>query len=372
MKIFSENEWDGKPLKYCLILCLCIFLIPQFILADRTISGIKNSDPQLKKEEIELAEEYQDIISQIEKISNDYQEYFSKIDNKYAKKYKEVLIKILLKINHGKYCGQVDYLLDDLNRFTQELNVREQSLKNQQDQKKFYRLVRNLRSQINLLAEYLKEDISERFAADKESLKNIEEYLKKQRDANNAYDDYLKKIYQLQTELLVRLQLEGDEINYLVYDDKKQIFNIENVEEIIQVLENFDYSEYIETFKALDKLEEAEKLKALTKIITAPQPPKVKVVVPEVKVLPGLDEFPPPPKPNDPESRTVINIHDSGEIEYSKTFSSSVKVGSKAIPIYINNQIGDLKITGWGKNKVDVSFEIEVLTQDKLSALSMI
>ena len=174
MKIFSENEWDGKPLKYCLILCLCIFLIPQFILADRTISGIKNSDPQLKKEEIELAEEYQDIISQIEKISNDYQEYFSKIDNKYAKKYKEVLIKILLKINHGKYCGQVDYLLDDLNRFTQELNVREQSLKNQQDQKKFYRLVRNLRSQINLLAEYLKEDISERFAADKESLKNIE------------------------------------------------------------------------------------------------------------------------------------------------------------------------------------------------------
>lgn len=399
VRYLRKDVWDGSVIKlsyFSLVLFVVVLFIPKLSTAEDKYVIAQPSERQairayvLDRDEIELAEEFHDIISQLEKIANDYQEYFEVIDNKYARKYQRVLIKILLKIDQGKYNGKIDYLYDDLTNFEKELALRERELKNNPEQKKFYRNVRSLRSQLDLLAEYIQEDLNERLKENEETLAEIKIYLHQKQEKDKSYEVYLKNIYQLKAGLLVRLQLENDELEDLYSDDEGVMFlNLDNLEDIIDAFEDIDFEEFQKTFENLEHLKSIEKLEALDSLFFLPAV-RIKPVRVPLPPLPPRDlkyrkyrtpEDVPAPESYEPvvkglssgikkgdEGDIIISTFPSGEVSIAKSFINTVVVPTREIPIYIDNQVGDLVISGWKKNKIDITFEVEILAGDKKNA----
>ena len=130
---------NDKVIKYKIFMavfcCCCLFFIGT---AYSQVAPPPVEDlPSIKKPQkitlsatvTRIAEEYGDVLDQLQDIVHDYHHYFAKINDKYSRKYQAELLKLLTKLEDGTYCGDVDKLIDDLNLLIDNLKSEQKTLK---------------------------------------------------------------------------------------------------------------------------------------------------------------------------------------------------------------------------------------------------
>ena len=262
----------------------------------------------LSDSDLETAQDYQDLIARLERVAYDYQESFSKYDQYYAKKYQAILQKMILRINEGEYCSNVETLSDNLEKVIEVLESQQEELKQDPDDRNLYKTSRRLRRELETLNDELQHEILEGLTERAVRIQ-VEKYLELDREKLKAKG----KIYALTL-------LEHKEL-------------IKEIEETLARLEvNFDglTEEQLETLKELEELE----LEIGDWSTLDIDPEELIILLPAVPVPEVL-----PPRPPKiiygPKDRVVV-LH-SGETSVTKEFIDSIEVSDSDLPSYINS-----------------------------------
>lgn len=303
----------------------------------------------LNNENMEIAEDLRDILEQLEKLAHDYQQYFSEDNNHYATRYKRALIKILINIDKGEYVNDIDLLLTHIDEFKNELQEREQIIRSDPEQKKFYRNVRSLRTQLELLEEFIHDDLDKRLKDNQKSLPQISAYLEQEKKHNDVYNKYIEQVVDENRQMWEELEKHSDDLNALLKETYKIELTKEEVEEIKQ---------------AVTEAKEAVKLYKLTDpdryvIPDVPDVPNVTVLYRSDSLnMPLIITGPTPPAPpTSPKTYKMLR----GNVLTQRSLLDSLVVASSEEMIFINNLTGDLEIKGHNSNKVIATVEVQVM-----------
>lgn len=356
-----DHPWDGEwdrlvreksaftMTKRILTVFLALFLLFSFsnLKAQVWVSGSDRAEATAKaqgKAELETAKDYEDFIARLEKLAYDYQGYFSKHDEYQAKQYQALLQKLILKINEGKFCGDPERLLDEVDYLRKVLQEQEDELKHEVGNYKLFRLSRSLQRDLELMLDEMHEQILVEMETEI-SREKIKEYMEKERHSSReAREIYLQTLVDhkelaKQIEEAVKAALE---INQAVLSEK-QLESLKKLELLEKEMENW---------KLID-------LDSDIYLVVPPSPPdpaELPHPMPNVVV---------PPVPKD---RTLFIK--PGTVSSYKEYFDSVRVSSPDVPIFINSETGDLRVTGWDKDMVVVKFKVEIAAENEISAES--
>jgi len=293
----------------------------------------------LSEASLETAQDYQDFIERLERVAYDYQQYYAQVEEYHARKYEGWLQRIVLEINEGVYCTDVEALSDDLEALIDDLEEHRDHFRNDVGDPKLYKLSRKLQRELEVLFDELHEEILDRLVKEA-NRKKIEKYLTKER----ASVDRAKKIY---------LRTLADHAKLM-----------EQVQEALSELEVGDMmasEEYEELREELALM--AEEMAKWQMIQLDSQ-----LLLEYVPEIPAATEAPPLPPSPTVRSRERISILESGDAAVMREYVDSIDVPSSSLPIFVSNETGDLVVTAWGNDKVLVEFAVEVAAESKAAA----
>ncbi len=289
---------------------------------------------QLTDSERRAAEDYQEIMEKLSFLIRHHIEYFSNYEEFEGRKYQNLLLKILISLEKGNYCGDVPRLTSDLTTLKTSLKKEEKYLENDRSLRKLYKNVRTLRSDLDMIQEMLDEEIVDQLADHESSLSDIKIFLKQSHDFAKQKEEYQIAMYEIQ-ELL-----QTEVSNFLVMKESLQInFDESKLEELLEAKElQEEFGEIIEMLVTLN-LKEHD--------ITF--------------LLHDLDDLRDPPVPPVPPVRVPYpERHSSDYAIFSNQYKDSILVKSSKAPIIIQNKIGNVEIEGWNKNKILAEYRYEV------------
>jgi len=293
------------------------------------------------------AEEYGDVLNQLQDIIHDYHHYFSKINDKYSRKYQANLLNLLTKLEDGTYFGDVDNLLSDLNNFIVTLKSEQEKIESQDLSKKLYKNIKGLRKELVFIYELIKEDLYDQLEANRKAMPMIKEHLNnlKKQERNQEYaleeiEDILADIkYQVE---LLNLSAESTKIN----------INLEQKEAIAMALKVVkDLEKHYEVSVNLEDLEIIEDFDF--------EPEEIIIEPDDVELEEALEHV------IHYDVRDHTFTHKSGKYGMIREYTDSVVVLSSKEQIYVKNKTGNLEIEGWDKNKIIVKHYIELIGDDK-------
>jgi tetratricopeptide (TPR) repeat protein len=355
-----DHPWDGeqnrpareKPNlhmgKRILTIFLAIFLLLSFSNVQaqtRLIVVDPDEDTGVRsKNDLEAAEEYEDFIARLQKLAYDYQGYFAKFEEYYAIKYQALLQKLVLKVNEGKFCGEPEVLLEEIQYIMKVLHDQQDEIKTEVGNYKLYRLSRNLQRNLEVLSDELHEELM----VDMES---------------DLIRDQISQYMQLEWQE----SEEARKIYEQTLKDHEKL--VKAVEEAVEAAMEYEKAALTEKqLRALEKLAELEEELADWKLLELDS--EKFLVVPPTAPDPGEipHPAPPPPAPPLPKERTVVIK--PGMVMSYKEYFDSLEVKSDDLPIFINSETGDLRVTGWSKDRVVVKFKVEIAAESEISAES--
>lgn len=359
--VANDHPWDGDRVraarehsiltmsKRTLTVFLAFFLLFSFsnLKAQTRVIVAEEAEPAAEvgsKAGLETAKDYEDFISRLQKLAYDYQGYFSRYDEYHAIKYQALLQKLVLKINKGKFCGDPEVLQDEIQYLMRVLHDEEEEIKDEVGNLKLFRLSRGLQRDLEVLLDELNEELMAEMETE-----ISRDLIGKYMALEMQNSEEAKKIY-LQT------LLDHKELMKEIEEAVKAAMEVEKTvlsEKQLQALEKWELlEEELENWELME-------LDSESYLIVPP-------------TAPGPSELPHPPPmvivPPIPKERT--EIIKPGMVMSYKEFFDSVMVSSDDIPIYINSETGDLKVTGWNRDRVVVKFKVEIAAESEVSAES--
>ena len=360
----KTHPWDGdiedtrsRLVWFSLLLVALLLILSQSLSAQRVFpmpdpdvtdtEGI-NSDIQLSRAELQAANDYKDIISDLEFLIRNHLSYFADYKNFEGQKYQNLLLKMLIKIEKGSYYIDVDKLSENLSQLTSSLKTEEKTLKKDKSLRKLYKNVRTLRYDLERIKDVLNEDIEVQLSDYTSSLPTMKLFLLKERQDEKQQEDYQIKMYKLQEQL-------NDEVNSI----------LEAGESLQITFDETQMRELLETEKLQKELEQI-----LDFVFTIDLPQKmisIKISTDSLKKEISIPDKPAPPSP--PEiPQDIFDNRYSDKTVLSNQYQDSIFVKSSRIPIFINNYLGDIKVVGWDRNKVTAEYSYEVISDNNKDA----
>ncbi|MFQ5453588.1 MAG: hypothetical protein ACE5D6_05325, partial [Candidatus Zixiibacteriota bacterium] len=270
---------------------------------------------KLNQANLNIADDYRDILEQLEKLLFDYQTYFSKYENLGSDICKEGFLTITTNLDEGTYCVDIDRLSYDVTNLRDELRAREKEIKKTSKASKLYRLTKSLRLELEQLDEIIEDDIAEQFEENLESNKLIKAYLLIEKAEENESKQH--KIFLSNKELFDELDIHLEIIQAQVDDEEN------------------------ETTMEKDSPETAFVTRGAHVNMKAPAPafPAPAVYITEKDRAYGIN---------------------SDKVGMEKEYIDSIFIRSHKLPIFVNNLTGMLKISGWEQDKIVVNYEVEI------------
>ncbi len=364
---FDVEDTKIRMVWFSLLLVVMIMFSFQTTSAQRAfpmpIPGLSDTemvelDAKLTRQEIQAAKDYQEVMLKLEFLFQNHLEYFSNYDNYEGRKYQNLLLRTLIKMEKGVYCADVDQLTTDLSKLSSSLYNDEKKLKRERTHLRLVKNLKSLRSDIEIIEDILTEEIAEQLHAHETSLKEIKVFLQQEQKELKLKDDYQIKMYELQE---------------LLQDGMEHFWG---AQESLHI--KFDEAQMRELFEA-EKLQE-ELAELLDLVFTIELSDRIiKVNIPSdsigAEIIVHTRPTSPPAPPAFPVSPT--DKHDShssnsysyeykydGKSTISNQYKDSVYIKSSKIPIYIDNQLGDLEIIGWDRTKIVAIYTYEVTSDD--------
>lgn len=318
--IDCENPWDGatstnsrrsmisaaraiKILVVAALSALLAYSLPVHSWAQSTLppeelieGGHKKVTITLSQDALRLADDYLDVLQQLETLTHSYTGFFQTLQSKLSADEQQSLNLISVKLEEGSYVENLDGLQADVTGLLQALAARENELKDNDE--RVYRLSRSLRQELEALRGFLQEDVVIRLQQNRKMSQSIRAYLREREGANSA---------EVSTEqhgnvITVIVNYPDTTIQYRHPTDKKAFVSIN---------ENFSPP-------------------------SVPHPPMITI------------------------NRDLRFVHKRGGIGVVRELVDSISVTSNLEPIHITNPIGDMEISGWDQGKVLVHSEIEL------------
>jgi len=284
---------------------------------------IKELHGELDDRSRDLAEEYLDILEQLQEIVEDYSDYLSDLDPE-ARKAHPISFKVFFDaFKSGRYSESHEPLLDDLEAFIQELRSLEKEHGGGPGMAtpQCCRTVRNLRREMSILVD-LVGDYADNVA--------------ERRIRDNNVETYLKAAMQ---GLAVALRVNKEEII-------KQLYGRHSREEVLEALKSLEAIESLEGIEALEALKALESLK------------EIEIHVPPV----------PPIMPEPPDDvrfgKKYTDLH--GRRSTVQTYTSSTSIEDSGDTILVINRLGDIQINGWEEEMIVATFEIEIEAESQI------
>lgn len=292
------------------LLALLAFAPPRHSQAQSTIPPCEVMEGEHKKVIIKLSEDnkrlaqdYLDLLKQLQVLTNDYRDCFVTIQIEQAGDYLEDLNLIAAELQQGTYFKDLERLAGDIGTLQQALEAKEAVLK--EADKRAFRLSRSLNQELEAVKRSLQEDVLLQMTSDRESWEQIGAYLEAVRLA------WAAEAIKQQAAIIVAAKGAGETVRV-----------------------------------SLGKTDEA----------------------------PSVNVYEIPPVPLDPEPPKSPIIRDiefslrSGWSGVVREFVDTIRVSSSSQPIYINNPIGDLEVSGWSRKEVVVLSTIELSAGSRTKA----
>jgi len=300
-----------KIIRLVSLLVIPAIAIPYTLRAQSTIPPSEVVDGERKKVTItiskdqeRLIQDYLDVLKYLKALMNDYRSYFSTISTEQTSDYLEDLNFIMNELQGGTYLEHFERLSSDIKALQESIKAKEEALK--ESDKKAFRLSLSFREELEEVKLLLQEDIVLQMEAHQESLESVKAYLKATKRASMAED--------------------AERQDYFI------VATISNGDSVI--------------------LSSAHKGKAPN------------IVLESVLSVPSVPE----PHKVTTTTRDFEFICRSGTSRVVKEIVDSIYVSSSTQPIYINNPIGNLEVTGWDRGKVLVLAEVELSTDSRTKA----
>jgi len=281
---------------------------------------IKELHDELDDRSRDLAEEYLDILEQLQEIVEDYSDYLSDLDPE-ARKAHPISFKVFTDaFKNSKYARSHEPLLDDLETFIRELRSLEKEHGGGPGMATplCCRTVRNLRREMSILVD-LVGDYSDNISGRRNWDDDVETYLEAAMKG-----------------LAMALRVNKEEIIRQLYGRHSQ----EEVQEALRGLEAF---ESLEGLAALEALEALEALKEI-EIAVPPVPP-----VPPEAIRPG---------------KRYPDRYDGKR--FVQTYTASMGIENSRETIEVINRLGDIRINGWDEDLMVATFEIEIEAESQI------
>ena len=372
-----EHPWDGSRLPdrtklrpstkmnsaYVLLFVALICLTPlqgprsQATLPPTDVSQKKDRPIVLSRDNLEKANDLQDVVQQIERLAYDYQSYLGDCGGSpECEKTNEALYHMLVNFDVGSYYLSPANLNNDIKELTGMLREHESALQKAHDDAKLYRLTKSLRQQLELYEDILQQDVCPELRQDTASAQKIQAYLIMQMAKDGNQKEMYKEIVLSNKELVDKIKSQ-----------------IEAQRDAIKASSQLK-AQQVYILKALDVLRDS--LSNIVWVVppTPPVPHARVGEVPEVPEVPRIDmrTVTPPAPPAAPHvvivGRDRTFTSESGQSGVVKEFGDSMQVQSQTVPIFINNQTGTLIVTGVDEKVIRVSFTVRVSASDKASA----
>ncbi len=258
----------------------------------------------------EAVNDYIDYLNELESVLLDYTRYFSKCTDKENLAEQKDLLTLAAKLSSGIYLMNLQQLSDDLKKLEQQLRTRERELRTQDIQE--YKIVRNLRRELEILSNYQSEINTHIFTDEKLKPQLQAYFLRKYSSQKQSMND-----------IQYKLSYTGDSLQYI----KLQMF-------FDSVQEHFPNQ-------------------------PVPSPPES----PKVNVNVTVSKTPPVPP-----SKDMVFTQQTGASEVVREFTDSIEVPSKNMTIYVSSGVGDITITGWNKKWVRAQSTVYVSSSTEESA----
>jgi len=291
---------------------------PRAVILDREALGEKSKA---------IAVDYQDLLLDIVELAHDFHDDRYRDDNEIYLETVDRLDKLVKRILVGKYYDQPGQLHADLLELSVWLLEREETLKKDENRKRLYSSIRWLRREINIDSNILSEDIIDRLNQRGEK-------------KGERIENYRESIAQYVRELLENREALKKYKTTIVVDQK--------------ALE--------EAMKAAEKaLREAEADGALD--VSLPKPPHVEGHVPPAVGTSGKGSTYVYVAPQ--ANQTIVYKSDKGKSATYRRFSDSTGAIAANIPVLISSTGCKVSISGWKRNYVVASFEVEITGNDE-------
>ncbi len=365
---FDVEDTEIRMVLFSLLLAVMIIFSFQTTSAQRAfpmpMSDLSDNemvelDTKLTRQEIQAAKDYQEIMLKLEFLFQNHLEYFSNFDNYEGRKYQNLLLRTLIKMEKGVYCANVEKLSSDLSKLSSSLYTDEKKLKRDRTKLRLVKNLKSLRSDIEIIEDILTEEIAEQLNAHKRSLKEIKVFLQQKQKELKLQDEYQIKMYELQELLNEGIEtFLGSQESLNIQLNKTQMRELFEAEKLQK-----------ELAEVLDMVFAIELPKVQLMIKTPSDSNGNEFVIQPLPTAPPTPPAPPAP-PTFPEHNSPSSLSYSYEHKYDgkstifNQYKDSVYIKSSKVPIYIDNQLGDLEIIGWDRTKVVAIYSYEVTSDD--------
>ncbi|RKX28265.1 MAG: hypothetical protein DRP47_04775 [Candidatus Zixiibacteriota bacterium] len=268
----------------------------------------------------ELAEEYAEILMELEDLAVDYGKNLMEFNSKSVAMQRKQLTRLAVKLAKGIYLDDIDLLVSDLNETTRELQEREKELK--ANDRKAYRVTRSLRRDLEAIKVVLQFEVGEQLQQEELLNREVAIYLQ----------EFNFDLAEMMFELQIQLKDLGDTLAMIELD-----FEIPEVPEIPELA-------------PLNEEHEVEEIPHSSETLIVYRPSK----------------------PAMPIESERLYTTSSGTTVAMREVTDSVEVISSSIPIYINSPTGQVKITGWDRKKILAQSQIEISSKSQQNVKDLV
>ena len=304
--------------------CLSVFITSGFSQSPvPTIEDLEDHKQLIISEEAkQIAEEYADILKELQELTLDYSRTFVKLPRGSSIPRLQELNSLIIKLAHGEYLEDIKLLTTDLDMVREKLLEQEKEIKEKakflkkqerKDALKAYKLSRSLRGDLKAFNIVLQEDINFRL----QSLEFLADEI--QICLNQISHDDLQLYSESITSYIMIITDSINDIVNLTMDSYPQTYEVGEVPDI-----NFQ-------------------------VINVPDVPDAEIIIDPV-----LDT------PRGTKSFSYVYQPKSGNTIATIEYSDDLKIKSSSIPIYINNPTGVLQVTGWDKKTILATSILEI------------
>lgn len=315
--------------------CLSVFITSGFSQSPvPTIEDLEDHKQLIISEEAkQIAEEYADILKELQELTLDYSRTFVKLPRGSSIPRLQELNSLIIKLAHGGYLEDIELLTIDLDMVREKLLEQEKEIKEKakflkkqerKDALKAYKLSRSLRGDLKAFNIVLQEDINFRL----QSLEFLADEI--QICLNQISHDDLQLYSESITSYIMIITDSINDIVNLTMDSYPQIYEFGEVPDIN------------------------------SQVINVPDVPEVEIIIDPV-----LDT------PRGTKSFGYAYQQKSGNTIATIEYSDDLEIKSSSIPIYINNPTGVLQITGWDKKTVFATSILEISSSSENKAQTL-
>ncbi|MFH1373581.1 MAG: DUF4097 family beta strand repeat-containing protein [bacterium] len=251
-----------------------------------------------------MAEEYLDLLKQLRVLSDDYRDYFTAAHTELAEVHLKELSLLAHRLDEGEYLSDPEKLTVDIDQVQRAIEKQQADLK--KSDRRAFRLTHSLQQELEVMRALLDEQTVQAPRRKKESSLQMEELLEVIRVATEAGTEGLSGTF-----IMITTDHDGDTISI-------------SLDELCEI--------------PLPAIVGLEPLPALRQPVVVPAPREIEFI-----------------------SRSA----GSGVV---REFVDSIRVTSNTQPIYIDNPIGDLEISGWDRPEIVVVSTVEVTAESRAEA----